>query len=95
MALLTNIRLGWKVLEWTKTLASYEHSYITDVKMFMILVPGRCRGQRRRSSGQKSSSSWVWIQPEVEEAETDQTATGWCSEANVIKLFMAVSYEFT
>jgi hypothetical protein len=40
VALLANIRLGWKRLRETNTLAYYEHSYITVVKSFMTLAPG-------------------------------------------------------
>jgi hypothetical protein len=40
MALLTNIRLGWKCLPGTNTLAYYEHSEIMDVKSFITLCPG-------------------------------------------------------
>jgi hypothetical protein len=40
LALPTNIRLGWKGLPGTNTLAYYEYSYITDVKVFIILGPG-------------------------------------------------------
>jgi hypothetical protein len=39
-ALLTNIRLGWKGLPGTNTLAYYEHSQLTDVKRFITLDPG-------------------------------------------------------
>jgi hypothetical protein len=35
LALPKNIRLGWKALLWTNTLAYYEHSYITRVKSFI------------------------------------------------------------
>ncbi len=40
LALLTYIRLGWKGLLRTNTLDYYEHSYITDPKSFVTLVPG-------------------------------------------------------
>jgi hypothetical protein len=39
-ALPTNIRLGWKVLTRTDTVAYYEHSQITAVKSFMRLDQG-------------------------------------------------------
>ncbi len=39
-ALLTNIRLGWKSLPGTNTLAYYENSKITDGKSFITLTPG-------------------------------------------------------
>jgi hypothetical protein len=41
IALSTNIRLGWKGLPGTNTLAFHEHSQITDVKVFVTL--GRVR----------------------------------------------------
>jgi hypothetical protein len=37
LALLTNIRLGWKDLPGTNTLAYHDHSQITAVKSFMTL----------------------------------------------------------
>jgi hypothetical protein len=39
-ALTTNIRLDWKGLAGTDTLAYYEHSSITDVKSFIKLGLG-------------------------------------------------------
>ena len=36
----TNIRLGWKSLPGTNTLAYYENSLIADVKSFIRLGPG-------------------------------------------------------
>ncbi len=36
----TNIRLGWKSLPGTNTLASYKNPYITAVKSFITLAPG-------------------------------------------------------
>ncbi len=36
----TNIRLGWKGLPGTNTLAYYENSSITAVKGFITLAPG-------------------------------------------------------
>jgi hypothetical protein len=36
MALLTNIRQGWKILPETNTLAYYEHYQIIDMKSFTI-----------------------------------------------------------
>ncbi len=35
-----NIRLGWKGISGTNTLAYYEHSQIAAVKSFMTLGPG-------------------------------------------------------
>ncbi len=40
LALPTNIRLGWKGLTGTKTLAHYEKSQRTAVKSFITLAPG-------------------------------------------------------
>jgi hypothetical protein len=40
LALPTNIRLGWKGLPGTNTLAFYEHLLITDINIFMTLGPG-------------------------------------------------------
>ncbi len=40
LALPTNIRLGWKVLPGTNTLAYYENLQIADVQSFITLVPG-------------------------------------------------------
>jgi hypothetical protein len=40
LALPANIRLGWKGLQGTNTLAYYEDSQITSVKSFIILGPG-------------------------------------------------------
>ncbi len=37
--LLANIRLGWKGLPATNTLADYKHLKITDVKRFITLGP--------------------------------------------------------
>ncbi len=39
MALPTNMRLGWKDLPRTNTLAYYENPYITVVKRFIGLAP--------------------------------------------------------
>jgi hypothetical protein len=39
-ALTTNIRLGWKDLLGTNTLAFYKHSYIISVQNFITLGPG-------------------------------------------------------
>jgi hypothetical protein len=36
----TNIRLGWKGLQGTKTLAYYKQEYITPVKSFVEFTPG-------------------------------------------------------
>jgi hypothetical protein len=36
----TNIRLGWKGLTRTYTLAHYKHSSITDIKSCITLGPG-------------------------------------------------------
>jgi hypothetical protein len=41
LALPTNIRISWKSLPRIKTLAFYEHSYITFVKGFLTLGPER------------------------------------------------------
>jgi hypothetical protein len=38
-ALPTNIRLGWKGMPGTNTLAHYEHSYIMAAKSFITLGP--------------------------------------------------------
>ncbi len=54
LALPTNIRLGWKALPGTNTLAYYIHSVITDVKSFIRLRPGctpGCRNTGRGSTG--------------------------------------------
>jgi hypothetical protein len=40
LALLANIRLGWKDLPGTNTLAYYGNPYFTAVISFMILAPG-------------------------------------------------------
>ena len=40
LALSSNIRLGWKALPGTNTLAYYENSQITAVKSFLTLAPG-------------------------------------------------------
>jgi hypothetical protein len=40
LPILTNIRLGWKGLQRTNTLAYYEHSKITAVKGLTILGSG-------------------------------------------------------
>ncbi len=40
MVLQTNIRLGWKGLPGTNTLADFEHSYMKEVKSFITLGPG-------------------------------------------------------
>ncbi len=40
LALCANIVLGWKGLPGTNTLAYYGHSYISDMKSFITLVPG-------------------------------------------------------
>jgi hypothetical protein len=40
LALLGNIRQGWKGLPGTDTVAYYENSYITDIKRFVSLGPG-------------------------------------------------------
>ncbi len=40
LALLTSIRLDWKGLPGTNSLAFYKHSQITDVKSFITLGPG-------------------------------------------------------
>ncbi len=40
LALLTNIRLDWKGLPRTNTLAYYKHPFITAVTSFTILGPG-------------------------------------------------------
>ncbi len=40
LALLTNIRLAWKGLQETNTLAYYMHVQITDVKTFVALAKG-------------------------------------------------------
>jgi hypothetical protein len=45
LALPTYIRLGWKSLPETSTLAYYENSQITAVKSFITLAPGRAEGQ--------------------------------------------------
>jgi hypothetical protein len=37
----TNIRLGWKRLPGTKTLAYYKNPYITDIKKFYNIGTGR------------------------------------------------------
>ncbi len=37
LSLPTNIRLGWKGLSKTSTLADYKHSSITDAKSYMTL----------------------------------------------------------
>jgi hypothetical protein len=47
LALPTNIRLGWKGLTGTKTLAYYEHLQITDEKSFITLGPGRLRTKQQ------------------------------------------------
>jgi hypothetical protein len=39
----TNIRLGWKDMPGTNTLAYQKDSYITDVNSFITLVPGLYR----------------------------------------------------
>jgi hypothetical protein len=39
MALLANIRICWKGLTGTSTLAYYEHFLIMDVKCFITLTP--------------------------------------------------------
>jgi len=41
LALPTNIRLGWKGLAGTNTLAYYEHLQITAVKSLITLTPGK------------------------------------------------------
>ncbi len=40
LALPMSIRLGWKGLLGTNTLAHYENSQITDMKSFITLAPG-------------------------------------------------------
>jgi hypothetical protein len=40
MALATNIRLGWKSLSETNTLAYYENTFFTTVISFMVQAPG-------------------------------------------------------
>jgi hypothetical protein len=40
MGLLENIRLGWKLLPRTNTIAYYKHSKISEVKSFITLGPG-------------------------------------------------------
>jgi hypothetical protein len=40
-ATLTNIRMGWKGLPGTNTLAYYEHSEIAGMKGFITLGPGQ------------------------------------------------------
>jgi hypothetical protein len=40
LALPMSIRLGWKGLLGTDTLAYYENSQITDMKSFITLAPG-------------------------------------------------------
>jgi hypothetical protein len=40
LALPKNIRLGWKGLSGTNTLAYYKHLYITGFKSFVTLTPG-------------------------------------------------------
>jgi hypothetical protein len=40
LALPTNIRLGWKGLPGTNTLAYYENSEITTVKSFIVKATG-------------------------------------------------------
>jgi hypothetical protein len=46
LALPTNIRLGWKGLPWTNTLAYYSNSKIRDVKVFIIFDPSLMVGVR-------------------------------------------------
>jgi hypothetical protein len=41
LALTINIRLGWRCLPGTNTLAYCEHSSIMDTKSFTTLVPDR------------------------------------------------------
>jgi hypothetical protein len=40
LALLGNIKLGWKDLPRTNSLAYYKHSEITTVKSFILLATG-------------------------------------------------------
>jgi hypothetical protein len=40
VTLSTNLRLGWKGLSGTNTLAYYKHSLIVVVKSFITLTPG-------------------------------------------------------
>jgi hypothetical protein len=40
LTLSTNLRLGWKGLTGTNTLAYYKHSLIAVVKSFITLTPG-------------------------------------------------------
>ncbi len=42
LALPTNIRLGWRGLPGTNTLAYYENPEITVVKSLIVLTPGAC-----------------------------------------------------
>jgi hypothetical protein len=39
LALLTNIRQGWRGLPGTNTLAYYKHSYYMAVKIYIALEP--------------------------------------------------------
>jgi hypothetical protein len=39
VALLTNVRQGWKSLQETNTLAYYENPKIADLKSFLTLAP--------------------------------------------------------
>jgi len=41
LALIENMTLSWEGLPWTNTLAYHEHSTITDVKIFLLIGPGR------------------------------------------------------
>ncbi len=51
----TNIRLGWKGLSETNTLAYYENPEITAVKCFIVQAPGP----------HSKSRQWQTLQPEM------------------------------
>ncbi len=38
--LLTNVRLGWKSMQMTNTLAYYDKAIITAIKSFIVQAPG-------------------------------------------------------
>ncbi len=88
LALLTNIRLGWKRLPVTKTLAYYEHSSITDAKKFYKIghrtITKRdttsTKRQRRASSTEKATLTKTTFQKTTKSrgvSLSDSWATFW------------------